>query len=766
MQLKTPATEVPGDGKVASIELSPEEQEAQEAQEKEAAALRAERLNALGVTLAGSRSKAISARAASGIELEWEEDEEHYEGIDDFNRGERKSRRGKPTAGNTGQTEDRVANTSTVFINITRPYVDAGSARVSDMLLPTDDRAWSLKPTPIPELASMAEGKFPNHIVQQAAAEFPGQPDMAKSKLHQAVDDAVTQMKEAGERADRAQKRIEDWHTQCQFHGEVRKVIEDATKIGVGILKGPVPIKKKQAAFVGGKLILREDIQPGSFRIDPWNFYPDGACGENIHNGSHCWERDDITDRGLSDLVGVPGYIKEQINAVLEEGSITASRVAPDRPLPDGTTPDKTGTFEIWYFTGYLKREDLEACGCEIEEDDHISIPAQVTMVNNRVIKAVVNPLDTGELPYDVMVWQKRAGHWAGIGVSRQIRTPQEIVVGAGRNLMDNAGRAGGPQLVIQQGIVQPHDGIYEVTPWKVWLAGPDADIEHIDKAFRFVTIPMLQVELQAIIQLGLKLAEDVTGLPLLLQGQTGNAPDTLGGQQLANNNASTVLRRIARIFDDSITEPHVRRYYTYLLCYGEDNEKGDFQIDARGSSALVQRDIENQAVGEMANIVSNPIFGVDPKKWFEEWCKSKHLDIKRFQFDDDKWKQIVANMAKGQQDPRLAVAQLKAELDHKLKKMDQAFEASENDKAREFDLMIAEIDAELAKMGLTADQQKVLAEIKGRLGDTAIRLRATREMAAQSISADLYKHSSPPPPAKPPIEPPGRAQPGQSYAQ
>jgi hypothetical protein len=28
-----------------------------------------------------------------------------------------------------------------------------------------------------------------------------------------------------------------------------------------------------------------------------------------------------------------------------------------------------------------------------------------------------MNPLDSGELPYHSVPWQRRAGHWAGVGV-------------------------------------------------------------------------------------------------------------------------------------------------------------------------------------------------------------------------------------------------------------------------------------------------------------------------------------------------------------
>ena len=755
MQEPLAAEDVNGMGEGAPVVELTEEQLAEIARrEAEVEAERQAMLDALGVTLAGNRSKAIMFRESSGIEQEWLEDEEHYEGIDDMNRWERRAWKGKPPEA-PSPTEQRAGNQSTIFLNITRPYCDAAAARMGDMLLPSDDRAWAIMPTPIPELADMAKGKFPQHILRQAATQFPGNPQAAQDSLANAVDAAMREMDEAKKKAEAAAKRIEDWHVQCQYHAEVRKVLDDCAKIGTGILKGPFPVKKKVVAFVQGAIVLKEEIQPASIRVDPWKFYPDPGCGENIHNGSGCWEYDDISQKALADLRGTPGYIDSQLELVLAEGPIKAGKVAPDRPLPDGHHVDRDALYQIWYYHGNLSREDMAVMGCACEEG-HVSVPAQITMINNRVVRAVLNPLDTGELPYDLMIWQKRTGMPWGMGVSRQIRTPQEIVVAAGRNMMDNAGRGGGPQLVVQQGVVVPEDGVYEVTPWKVWLAGEDADMEHIDKAFRFVTIPMIQVELTAIIQLGLKFAEDVTGLPMLLQGQQGKAPDTLGGMQMLNNNATAVLRRIARFFDDLITEPHVRRYYTFLLQYGEDSEKGDFHIDARGSSALVQRDLENQAIGEMANIVLNPAFGKDPKKWINEYLRSRHLDPKRFDYDDEQWQQIVENMAKGPQDARAAIAQIKAASDERLLRLEQAFEGAQNDKDRALQWAITQIGLTVNAANLDQDTRKNLENIKAKLGETVIKLGAQERMQVRGIGAKQV--------VQPPVEPPGRAKPGQAF--
>ena len=88
-----------------------------------------------------------------------------------------------------------------------------------------------------------------------------------------------------------------------------------------------------------------------------------------------------------------------------------------------------------------------------------------------------------------------------------------------------------------------------------------------------------------------MELADQETGVPTIMQGEKGAAPDTVGGMQMLMNSANVVLRRLVKQFDDMVTRPHIRRYYDYNMLYGEDEEiKGDFSVDARGSSALMVR--------------------------------------------------------------------------------------------------------------------------------------------------------------------------------
>lgn len=699
---------------------------------------RLDKLDAIGQALAKTRSEAIQGRQQSGIEQDWHEDEEFYQGIDDANRSEHRSIWHTKPMGQAAPMTG-MATRSTVFPNITGPYCDAAAARIADMLLPTDDRSWAIKPTPIPELVALAKGEVSHEIHQAALADSGGDAAQAGQQVQTAVDAAQALLDKAKAQADKAQKRIEDWHVECQFHSHVRVVIEDSARLGTGVLKGPVPNLKKSVAFLNGALAVNQAIKPGSKRVDVWNFFPDPACGENIQNGAYTWERDRITRKQLRDLKKQPGYIAENIDLCLEEGSILATAAestSSDTEHRFMSDAEKRGKYEIWYYHGTMERDDLVAAGVDLTDTKDPHLPAMVTMVNTRVVRAALNPLDTGSYPYDVMVWRPRANHWTGIGVARQIRTPQRIVVAATRNLMDNAGIAAGPMIVLRQGVVTPADGVMGIAPRKVWYIAEDAD-EVLDakNAFGVVQIEMLVNELMEIIKLGLKLAEDVTGMPLLLQGQQGKAPDTVGGLLLLHNNATAVLRRLARLFDDRVTEPHVTRYYEWLLQYGEDDEKGDYVIDARGSSALVERDIQNQELGGIVKLSLDMRFGLDPRKAAQEYLKSRHFDPKSFEFDDEKWKSILDQMSKKPEDRSMAIAQLRAATEEKLagfwahqeqvqKQLEQQFEQAENARDRALEMWVRELED-------TGTRTITLDEIKAKLAGETIRAEAENARTA-----------------------------------
>ena len=797
------------------------------------------KLEALGLALSGKRQDAIDYRNQSGIEQIWTEDEEFYMGIDDANREEMGGTIEKPpTAGQQTKPETQTEVRSTVFPNITQPYVDAGAARIGDMLLPTDDRNFELESTPLPEMLEMESllkdaknasplpaqpppatatsvppplptsplgaGEAPPAASTSAApttplaptAAAPQQPPapplMVKLSDGSMVPEAELTAKirkikaEAKRKAEKGQNRIDDWLGECEYLGEVRSAFDDAAKVGSGVTKGPFPVKRKRTLIEkneNGEMVATTttEIKPASKRVSYWSLFPDPSCGESIHDGSFIWEVDTLTEKKLEALKGVPGYIASQIDLCLEEGP---SKYVPNsKKIPYQERADQfknKSKYQIWYFHGQLKKEELEAAGCKCEEGED-KFDVLITMVNDRVIRAALNPLDSGAFPYDVIRWKRRPGSWAGVGIARQMRTPQRMVVAATRNLMDNAGLGAGPMFIVGRGII-PQNGIWEIRPRKIWIRDQESDDRPVEQDMKSIVIPMLQAELTGIIELGMKMAEDTTGMPMLLQGQQGTAPDTVGGLQMLNNNATAVLRRVARHFDNDLTVPHINRYYDWLMYYGEDpDEKGDLFVKARGSSALVERDAQTMELTQIVGMTLNPAFGKNPKKAMDEFLKSRRFDPTTFDYTEEEQAKIDATPPPPP--PQVMAAQIRAGVDEKkigssekikAQELQVKMEAIANDTDRDLTYVEAEttrtqnehearmrelsIKRELAILAYASDQKTTIDKVKGSLAETALELRVQKELAG---AANVLKAREV---ANPAIEPPGRAPNGEAF--
>ncbi len=826
----------------------------------------AETLAAIGLAIAKRRDDAQAARTSSGIETTWKECEESYIGIDDANRGEfQDARWAKPMSMDgpvtTGRMPKQTEHKSTAFVRLTARYVDAGSAKLGEILLPADDKAFSFSETPVPELLKAKEDQsqvvhsdlgvpltrpaqpgepvpgvlsppqvptaapgpagavlgpgaaavppgLPGQTAPQPdAPPIPGAAPAVPAQVPLTVKDLAEENIEIARKAAKAaEKRIYGWMVDCQHAAEMRKVVDDAARIGVGVLKGPIPAVKKHLAVTkaggGVKLLIEEQTKPITKWCDPWNVFPDGACGENIHNGDFLFERDFLSNRQVRELKDVPGYIAAQIDEVLREGPDGPDK---DNDLGAGGSPGANkakGRFAVWYYYGSLKKSEMgtiwQASGDNLDElpPDKSEVYAIVTLINQRVVRATINPLDSGSFPYHSVPWQRRAGHWAGIGVAEQIRMPQKMINAATRAMLNNAGKSAGSQIVIDQGAIKPADGSWIVTPDKIWLKTGDSGADNVNDAFAMHEVPNVTEQLMKVIQYALQLAEESTSIPLITQGQSGDTqPETLGATNIQNNNANQLLRSIGYAFDDHITEPVVSQFYEYLLLDPEvpDEEKGEFTINAHGSVALVERAIQDQTIANMGTIVLNPAFGIDPKKWAKMFFQSKRLDPASLQYTPEQQAKIDA--APPPDPPQVAAAKIAAQtaataLAAKQTTEQQSVQSEERIAQAAAVLDGARVQAEnsrtvvnhierlhelstereLAMLKYATMHNMKLEDVKGALAKTAMTLDTQRELNATDNLADLHKHHTagahPHEVAPPPGQVPGRAGNGRAFEQ
>jgi len=722
------------------VEVIDEETQRKEREKRE------EQLQAFGTSMSHQRDEWIRSRYSYGVDKRWLEDEDQYNAKDNIAK-QASQMMTSVEQGYPVTTQMAKPHRSTVYIGLTRQKTNAAEARLADILLPTDDRNWGIQPTPIPTMMAMGRDE------RMAGDKDTGQPMVDPDTMQplRMKDIARAAMKLAREKAKAMQTEIDDQLTECDYNGEMRKVIHNAARLGTGVIKGPIVMSRTRKAWqpfkdmegnVIHQLEIVQEMSPASYSIDPRNVWPDPGCGDNIHHGKGMYEREQLTVRQVRELSKQPGYMKDQLRKVLEEGP---KKSATFQELKDEDQRDiARDVYEKWEYWGEVDYDDLKSAGLKMdtEKDELKSISACVVMINNTVVKVYINPLEDGSLPYDFFVWEKVADSVWGYGIPYLMRAQQKVLNAAWRQMMDNAGVSSGPQIIIKAGAIQPADKQWQLSARKIWFATDDVD--DVRKAFTAVEFNSYQAELAAIIKMAMELADQETGVPAITQGEKGAAPDTVGGMQMLMNSANVVLRRLVKQFDDSITRPHIRRYYDFNMMYNEDEEvKGDFTIDARGSSALLVRDIQNQAFLNLLAAGANPVYGVylDTQKLFEKALQAQHIDpaeVLKSEDELEKLKEAAAQPQQAEQDPALAVAQLRGEIE-----MQKAQVQNQGDMAelqlrqqiaqQEHELRMTELamtrEIEMLKM---SNQQNISLEtIKAKLAETAIKERGKKELYA-----------------------------------
>lgn len=792
------------------------------------------RLIAIGEVFRRELDEDVRWRQESGIEGVWLSCEEAYAGMDDSNRHEFAGNKWtKPMTGDGPISTDKVERSdeeevrSNAFERMTARYVDAAAAKVSDIMLPQNDEPFTFEPTPVPELvhssgdnrqlvhngvplqrdATHAEsltlsGQAPpmNELnpTMEPQSPLPTQPGQGPAMPLTVKDLADEAMKKATDAALGAKKYILDWFMEAGYTREMRLVNHDSARIGVGVMKGPFPKIQKYMAV---KKVTDKDgsthwqveqvskLVPWFERKDPWNIYPAKDCGENIHNGDRVYERDMFTKTQLRKLGGDPGYLPDQIEAAIKEG--------PDKKHEEGRNPaisESDDRFYVWFRYGIIAREDMQTildCMPKDEKrknrelgDGDKDVYAIITMVNSRVIRAVMNPSHMGKIPYHANPWSRRAGHWAGVGVGEQLDLPQRGTNGTLRAWIDNAGISSGIQLVINTEALEPADGRWCISRNKIWRRRAGATIEDVRTAIMAVEIPSLQPQLEATKNMFGRMAEDNASIPLISQGQSGEtSPDTLGQSQLQDNNANQLLRDKAHDFDQNIKLPIVEQCYEYFLLDPDvpDELKGDYKIHVSSSVALVEQAIHDQFIQQLfpsVQTAANP-YRVNPAKLFALLAKSKRLNPSEIQYTDAEWDTISKQPPP--KDKSVQVAEVNAQATLQRAKMDtdrdQVYVQAETERTRaEHETKMAELQMRerLAMLDYANKHQISIEQLKTELATTTMKLQTQKQLSAASMQVDLHKdktskeidlHKHKTPQAiAPPTEPAGRAKPGESF--
>ena len=647
------------------------------------------------------------------------------------------------------QTEKKRANP---FIKLTRAKTNAGEAQLVDLLFPNDDKNWGINPTPVPELSNKLQSDTPVQVAGQQFEFEEGKPvteaDVAKRKLQQISDAALAMEKE-----------IEDQLTEAQYNARCRQVIHDAAVIGTGIVKGPVVVGKLDKLYVKDQagnwvLDLKESFTPSVEVVRPWDFFPDMSAS-SIEEAEFVFERRYLSKQQLQDLPKRKGFSKDQVLRVLQ---LTAQQTQHTSVYQDdvrrlaGLSDTINDTrYETWEYHGPISYEVLIQLGAmetpedpqELAELQFKDVMATVFYCGGIVLGARLH-LMTYEnyMPYRVFNWEPDDSCMFGYGIPRMVRDEQAILNSVWRMMLDNGAITSGPQIGRNRKHVKPANGKWELTPFKQWdIIGGVTDIKQV---FTSVEFNSHLDELSSIYQQARVLFDEVCGVPMLQQGEQGQSSQTLGGMSMLMNAANTVRRRQVKAWDDHITQPLISDFYHYNMMNSDKMEiKGDYQVDARGTSALLVKETQAQAIANFLSIVgSNPVFQpvlqLKAAEILRQWARTQNLPSNMLPTDEELatyQKQLQQQQGDQPQDPALLVEQLRqqqqqAKFEH---------ETQQAERQASFDMQKLNLEIQVKQQQIAASMQKAASDERIEL----MKLAQSDKLNTEKLVTEMKKNQA-----------------------
>uniref|UniRef100_I2Q1E6 Bacteriophage head to tail connecting protein n=1 Tax=Desulfovibrio sp. U5L TaxID=596152 RepID=I2Q1E6_9BACT len=505
---------------------------------------------------------------------------------------------------------------SRLFLNKCRTKTDTVVARLMDILFPrAGDRNWDIQPTPEPTLDAATMGVV--DYVRQTRGE-----DAAQEIL----------TKEAGLRATRMAKVMADQLAESPdrvaYRATTREIVRSAAIYGMGIHKGPLvdeqtrkTWKLKLIAETGadGQAVQREawvldqtpvELRPYFRSVSIWNFFWD-MTAKTPRDCRRMTEEYLMTYGDVLDLAKRKSFFGDVIREYVrqnKEGDATERPYESElRRIGDKNNERQIkNRFRVLERWGWLRGDELADAGVDLGEDpveeDYF---CNIWLLGGKIIKAVRAPIRGVEFPFQIFAIEKDESGICGQGIPRLYRHPQIGFNAMVRGMVDNAAIATGPIIGVSKGALSQTEDIRDIHAFKLFEFESDEDMRG---AITFWQAQSHTSEFLAMGKFFSDAGEEIT-VPSWVHGD-GNVSDaakTLGGLSMLMSAMQVNLAEMVKTFDDDVTAQFITALYFWNMDFNPRKDiKGDFNIVAMGSTALMQKEVQSQRLIQFLQLAAS----------------------------------------------------------------------------------------------------------------------------------------------------------------
>ena len=573
-------------------------------------------------------------------------------------------------------TQYRDSERSKVFIKITKTKVLAAYGQIIDILFANKKFPIVVEATPMPEgieefahmktpldelsdpygfegdgkeLAPGALGVDQPHKLGSYDKELPNMLAGGPSKAGE------PQLKPAQKMALRMEKCIHDQLLDTNAVTVFRKAIFESALLGTGIVKGPFNFYKRIHKWEkdeegNRKYVPYEKVVPRIESVSVWDFHPDPSA-TSIEDCEYVIQRHRMSRQQLRSLVMRPHFDAEAIAECLAKGPNYEDKYYEDTIREDETEPYyQENRFEVLEYWGVIDKKYADEVGMdntnEMSEFDQMQV--NVWVCGSMILRCVANPFTPARIPYQAFPFEINPYQLWGVGVAENMEDAQLLMNGHVRMAIDNLALAGNLVFDVDEASLVPGQNM-DIFPGKIFRRQSGVT----GTAINGLKFPSTANENIQMYQIARQLADEETGIPSIMHGQTGvtGTGRTASGLSMLMGSAGLAMKTVIKNIDDNLLKPVGEAYFQWNMQFNKDVEdiEGDLEIKPRGVAAVMQKEVRSQRLTSLLQTVANPMLApfIKIPNLMRELAIAQDIDPDSL-VNDANEAQVYAEMLKG----------------------------------------------------------------------------------------------------------------------
>ena len=533
-------------------------------------------------------------------------------------------------------TQFRDSEQSRVFIKITKTKVLAAYGQIIDVLFANKKFPIVVESTPVPEgIAEFAHLSKTPQMPEQPPVENPyGFEGDGKELLPGALEATPVenplgglaekyeganleegpsklgepQIAPAREAARLMEKAIHDQLHENNAVNVLRHSLFEGTLLGTGIIKGPLNESKTVHKWNQEKQYEPyRRMFPRLESVSCWDFYPDPGA-TNIEDCTYVIQRHRMNRQQVRALMDKPFFLPHTIAACLDQGPNYDDKYFEDtirhENLEAHSNKDR---FEILEYWGMLDSKVAQDLDIPLPMDSLSEVPVNIWTCGNMVLRAVLNPFTPYRIPFFTFPYEINPYQLFGIGVSENMEDAQLLINGHVRMAIDNLALSGNVVFDVDEASLVPGQN-YDIFPGKVFRRQSGVT----GTAINAIKFPNTAVENIQMYQAARQLADEETGLPSIMHGQTGvsGTGRTASGLSMLLGGANLSIKTVIKNIDDYLLKPLGECMFHWNMQFNDTTPDiiGDLEIKPQGTAAVMQKEVRSQRLTALLQTVANPM--------------------------------------------------------------------------------------------------------------------------------------------------------------